>query len=341
MKQKDDNLSWLKLLILICIVICIASAGSHILTRLLKIKTTSGGYQNYGKKDQLLTARLYGSSIAYSQIDWSKIAETLGGSIECWASLGSTPSEWERAPLPSEGVNRIFIFLSAHDLNENILSDFRADYVPLQQTIQDLLKIKADKVYTKKVLEQYPMKFVHFFFPLFGKAEGVMTGIRDELKKILNKKNKLIASDEPKQNIMAGTSREERLSDWEPGRLMRRILLMRTAANGKTTFNGLKKLAIHRLINKIYNYNKITLIVSPVSPCYQKEFIPDSVGVQFNGEIEKLKSLFPRMEIIRLDLLPSLKNNAMFSDLVHANTFGEKIGTNYLLTQIENYRSQP
>lgn len=260
----------------------------------------------------------------------------LGAPIESWASLGQTPSEWEYSPPPSKDVNRMFIAISPVDMNEHALSDFRVDYVPLAQTILDLWQIQADWPFSKRVLSQYPTRALRTFFPSVGRSDGVMTGIRDELKRLVAL-GKQSEPDEALRFKMEGDSGlEERVSDWSPGRIQRRLALTHAACQGKHSFNGLKKIAINRLIQKFNQKGEVTLIVLPVSPVYQKEFLTAKVIQEFETELTDLQRSWPQAKLIRLDKLPSLQDNAMYWDFVHANRYGQQIVTAAFLSQLDN-----
>lgn len=328
---------WRELAIILCIAVVIAALCSHLMVRCLRIKTSSGGYQNYGATDRIATTRLYGSSVAYSGVDWRKVSEALDNPIESWASLGSTPSEWEQSPLPSKEVNRIFIVVSPVDLNEDALSDFRADYVPLRQTIQDLWQVKADWPFTKRVLSQYATRALRTFFPSVGRSDGVMTGIRDELKRLTERGSPGESGEAFRFKIEGDSGLEERISDWPPGRIKRRLALV----PAKHFFNGLKKMAITRLIQKVHHQGEVTLVVLTVSPIYQKEFLTATVRQDFEMELVDFQRSWPQMRLIRLDQLLPLQDDTMFADFVHANRYGQQIATVAFLSQLKNPGRQP
>lgn len=344
-KVSDSNSSipkpsvcrWWQLAFILCISLIIAALCSHLMVWCLKMKTSSGGYKSYGATDRIAQTRLYGSSVAYSGIDWLKVSDALGSPIECWASLGSTPSEWEQFPPPSKEVNRIFIVVSPVDLNEQTLSDFRADYVPLTQTIRDLWQLKADLPYNKRVLSQYPTGALRIFFPSVGRSDGVITGIRDKLKRFTKRGSRGESDEAFRFKIEGDSGVEERVSDWDAGRIKRRLALV----PAKHSFNGLKKMAIIRLIQKVHHQGEVTMIVLPLSSFYQKEFLTANVRQEFEMELADFQHSFPKMRLIRLDHLKPLNDNAMFADFVHANRYGQQIATTTFLSQLVNLGKQP
>jgi len=335
--EKTSSRRWCQLAIILCIAVVIAALCSHLMVRYLKIKTSSGGYKNFGTTDQPAKIRLYGSSVAYSGVDWRKVSEALGGPIECWASLGSTPSEWEHSPPPSKEINRFFIVVSPVDLNEQSLSDFRADYVPMIQTIQDLWLIEADRSFSKRVLSQYPTKALRIFFPTVGRSDGVMTGVRDKFKSLSKKAKSGESGEAFRFKIEGDSGLEERVSNWDPGRIKRRLALV----PAKHSFNGLKMMAINRLIQKIHTQGEVTLVVLPLSPFYQKEFLNTAVRRDFDMELAAFQRSWPKVKLIRLDHFQLLQDNALFADFVHANRYGQKIATAAFLNRLNDSRRQP
>jgi hypothetical protein len=333
---------WREMTFILCIAVVITAMCSHFLVRYLKMKVSSGVQQNYGAAGKMASTRLYGSSVAYSGIDWERVSEALGGPIESWATAGSTPSEWEHVSSIAAKITHTFIVVSPVELDEHSLSDFRADYVPFMQTIRDLWGMKADWPFSKKVLSQYPLKALRTLFPSAGRSDGVMTGIRDKLKKLINRESPEGETDEVFIFAVQGDSGPvKRLSEWSPDRFERRMILMRARFQGRHSFNGLKKMALIRLFEKASHQGEITCVVMPLSPSYQKEFLTAPLREEFEMELADLHRLWPEMRMIRLDHLPLLDSDAMYTDFVHLNRDGQKIATAAFLRQLQNSTRQP
>ncbi len=145
----------LQLVLILGVAIAICSGISHFAVRRLGIYSDYGVSQGYGPRDQKALTLLDGSSLAYSGVDWERIAAVMGGAIESWATAGSSPAEWEVLNRRSPEATRAFVVVSAYDLNEYWLCDFRADIVPLRQTVQDLWRSGADWQFCKRILSQY------------------------------------------------------------------------------------------------------------------------------------------------------------------------------------------
>ena len=104
---------------------------------------------------------------------WERISQELGVGIENWFVAGSSPSEWEALQPRARNASTTFIVVSAYDLNEEFLCDSRSEVVPLNQTVKDLWHSRADWHFAKRVLSQYPLKYVRILFPTLGRSDGV------------------------------------------------------------------------------------------------------------------------------------------------------------------------
>ena len=325
----------LRFLLMLCAVIAICSCISHFAVRRLKIFADYGVLQEYGPRNQKAFTVLYSSSLGYSGIDWDRIAGITGGPIESWATAGSSPAEWEILSRRSPAANRAFVVISAYDLNEYWLCDFRADIVPLRRTVEDLWRTDADWPFCKRILSQYAVMFSRKLFPTIGRSDGVMTGIRDSLQAAFSHAA-VQASEDPKFGPANKAEVKDRLTDWSAGRLQRRLVLMRTKCQGKHSFSGLKKTALIRLLQQANHREKVTVLVVPVSPIYEKEFLTVNTTEDFEQTLADIQRCCAQANLIRLDHISDLHSNDVFADLVHLNTNGQRIATSALLEQLEN-----
>lgn len=324
----------LRFLLILCVVIAICSGISHFAVRRLKIFADYGVLQEYGPKDQKALSVLYSSSLGYSGIDWDRIAGFTGDAIESWATAGSSPAEWEILSHRSPTAKRAYVVVSAYDLNEYWLCDFRADIVPLGRTVKDLWRTKSDWPFCKRILSQYAVMFARTLFPTVGRSDGVMTGIRDAVQATFTH-TAVLVSEDPKFGPANKSEVKERLTDWSPGRLQRRLVLMRTKCQGKHSFDGLKKMALIRLLQQGNQREQVTVLVVPVSPIYQKEFLTPITTEDFERTLADIQRCCAQASLIRLDHISDLQNNDVFADLVHLNTNGQRIATTAFLEQLE------
>ncbi|HEY8037327.1 MAG TPA: hypothetical protein VIF37_17235 [Methylobacter sp.] len=332
---------WLKLALILCMAVVIASVASHAMISWVGIRSAHGGYRHYGAQDLKALTILHGSSIAWDGLDWGQISAVLGSPIESWITPGSSPAEWEVEHQRSSQLNRAIIVVSPYDLNEYWLCDFRADIVSLEQTIRDLQYCGPDRQLCKRILSQYPQMFVRRLFPTVGRSDGVMVGIRAKFNELASGVAGMKEIDAPKLGTTKASEVVEKVSDWSPARMQRRLVLMRTGFQGKHWFNGTKKAALGRLLVQSEHQGPVIMVVMPVSPIYQKEFLAPQVRQEFEETLAELQHLSPQTKLIRLDRLPALEDDRLFSDLVHLNMYGQRIATAAFLTQLNNPLSRP
>jgi len=326
--------------LIICVVVVVCSLSSHITIHLLKVKTTYSGFRLYGGDAQKRLAILHGSSLAYGGVDWAKVAERVGCRIETWATPGSSPAEWEvQDRRRSREVLQAFIVVSTYDLNECSLCDFRANIVPLGQSIADLWQTRSDWPFCKRLLSEYAVMSIRKLFPTVGRSDGVMTGIRDHLHNFFRGRRGGDSGESVRFGAGGVPEIRERLSEWSVARLQRRLVLMRSALQGRHTFNGPKKMALTRLLQRAASQGPVTLVAVPVSPIYQEEFLSAEVKANFEAALSELQRSCPQANVIRLDHIPALQDNALFSDLVHLNVYGQRIATALFLKQL--HTTQP
>jgi hypothetical protein len=324
-----------KFVFIVCVVVAICSLASHMAIGWLKIRAEWGNHKAFASPEFTSTALLHSSSPGYDAIDWEQVAKQLGENIEGWGTPGSSPSEWEIVHTRSTAPSRVFIAFSAYDLNENFLCDFRANIVPLAQTVRDLRATSASWPFSKKLLTQYVVTSVRRLFPTVGRSDGVMVGVRANLQRIAGRN---IDAGEAPQFARTGGPTAERLSDWDEARLQRKLLLLR-AATGDHFFDGPKRLALMRLLKRANEEGPVVLVVLPNSPAYRQSLMPAAAMQAFEEEVASLQRTFPQVPILRLDRYSALEHNQYFSDLVHMNKFGQQIATQQFLSQLQNSMS--
>jgi hypothetical protein len=317
----------LELIVILSTVVAMCSVASHLAIHWLGVRTGAVGYHHYGAERQKAETALFGSSLAYDGLDWQRICQLRGGAIESWATPGSSPAEWEVHQKRSTATTRAFVVVSAYDLNEHWLCDFRADIVPLKRTLGDLWQCQVDWEFRKRILSQYAMMCVRKFFPTVGRSDGVMTGVRDKIMRMLGRSLDGVDGDAPKFGFTDNITSQEKVTTWSAGHQLRRLTLMRIACQGKHSYNGPKKLALARLLEQADRQGEVLLIVMPVSPIYHKEFLGKSEIEEFETELADMQKGRPKLKVVRLDQIPSLRNDEMYRDFVHLNMFGNQIAT--------------
>ena len=325
----------LQLALILSVSVAIASGLSHLAVGWLGIKVGWGGYKRYGSNDAKVVAALHCSSPGYDAFDWSHVSEVLGGSIESWATAGSSPAEWDAMQDRSPSVTFTFVAVSPYELNDYFLCDFRAEIVPLKQTIRDLQQSGADRSLSKRMLSQYPLMFIRKLFPTAGRSDGVMVGIRAKLQKLAGRG--MDAGDAPKfgPDDRVNSGDEERVTDWEKARLQRKLQALDDICMGKWSYNGPKKLALLRLLQRAEAQGRVVMIVVPLSPFFREALMPAATIQKFKDELAELQRVCPQVQIVRLDGLPALNDNNLYCDIIHMNKYGRRIATKALLGRLK------
>jgi len=334
-----------KLLIIVFAVITLTAVISHGIVRWMKIETTSGNHWVIGSESRKPSVFMAGSSLAGNGLSWSHIADVLNVSIEGWAVAGSSPSEWEIFQHKASHNRLTVLVVSAYDLNEYILSDFRAELVSTRQTIKDLWNSQADWPFIKRMISQYPLTYIRAIFPTAGRSDGVMVGVREKMRKLMGAALPLESEAGPtlsfSEDAPLERHQEEKISDWDPGRKLRRIAAMRSGCLGKHSYNGPKFLAFLRMLRHAEEQGEVVVVVLPVSPIYKEEFMTQEVQRSFEAAINAASNSSPKSVWIRLDQLDSLRSNDYFWDLVHMNSSGQRVATDIFLHRIEEVSILP
>jgi len=259
--------------------------------------------------------------------------------METWPVAGGSPAEGEVFQERAPHATRTFIVVSAYDLNENWLCDFHADIVPLSETIRNLRQCGAPWPFCKRVLSQYPLMVARKLFPTAGRSDGVMVGIRSKLLKLFHTSTAAGQDDAPQLGDTGTSLIRDKVTDWSEARLERRLVLMRSSCQGKQSFDGMKKNALIRMLQRAERQGQSVLVVLPVSPIYQKEFLNSDVVHDFEETLADVRRHCPRTQIIRLDPITALHDNGLFWDSVHMNMYGQQIATTALLKQMQQLSS--
>ncbi|MFO1313546.1 MAG: hypothetical protein U1F41_15940 [Burkholderiales bacterium] len=331
---------WLTFTLVIVLATAVASLASHVAVWSLGIKTRYGKMQSYESNNRGTVALLHGSSIAYDGIDWSRVASALGGRIESWATAGSSPSEWEYFDRSIAGATETIIVVSAYDLNEHWLSDYRAAIVPFGDAMRDMRLCGFDKDLCKRILSQYPQELVRVLFPSAGRSDGVLVGLRAKLVPLLTRQSDDDSARAPAA-VPGPSDNVEKLSEWPVARLQRRLALLEQAITRRHAFDGPKRRSLERLIRSARARGTVTIVVMPVSGVYRQSFLTPQLMAALDNEVDNLASRDSGVSAIRLDRLQALDDDALFADFVHLNKFGQAIATSALLERIAQGRARP
>ncbi len=326
-------------LLILCVTLLIVSAASHAAVRWLKLKVTPCFYRVFGPDGAKPVAVVFGSSPAFDGLDWGQISLALGGGVENWGIFSSSPSEWEIMQRRSPSMTHTFIGISPLDEDEYLLCDFRADIVPFREALAQTFDAGLDWQYRKRVLSQYPLNLARKIFPTAGRADGVLVGVRRQLQQLTGHSLGVDAGAAPLFGGMGANNVQDKVSDWTPARIQRRIAIMETSCGGRHSFHGPKRQALIRMLQQASRQGRVTLIVLPVSPIYEKQFLTPKVMRDFEASITELTAMFPDLNTVRLDALPQLNLDDVYYDFVHMNGAGARIATAALLAQLQSSAS--
>jgi len=338
------NRKW-QLVTILCVVALITAVVSHSTTSWLRIETAPGGYWVIGPGSGRASVFMAGSSLAGDGIAWPEIANQLNLRIEGWGVAGSSPSEWERFQQLETHTNLAILVVSPYDLNEYFLSDHYPQVVPLLQTLKDLRKTPMDWAFYKRVVSTYPLRYARILFPSAGRSDGVIKGIREKAETSVKSMFPVVAGNNSGPSFTDPVSRVEiknvQITNWSPSLMLRRIVGMRMACEGKHGYNGLRRLAFLRMLRQAQEQGRVAVVVLPVSPAYAKEFLTPSVKNEFEAMLVEAWQSAPKAFWVRLDQVEELNANQNYYDLVHMNPYGRAIATENLLSQLREFTSLP
>ncbi len=161
---------------------------------------------------------------------------------------------------------------------------------------------------------------------------GVMVGVRAKLRRLLGK----AGSDSDAGPLFnPQESAAARIEDWPAGRTLRNLAQLRAGCQDKWSFGGPKCLALKRLVKSAARRGKVIVVVLPLSPPCEHEFVNAEATRQFEELVADLKKMSPDTEWVRLDQMPELRSKRYYWHLVHLNVDGQAIATQALLDRLK------
>jgi hypothetical protein len=326
-----------QLAIVLAVAIIVASCGSHLLATWLKVKTRAAQAFTIGKLNGKPPVFLAGSSVADYGISWEQISTQLDTEIKVWGIAGGSPFEWEQFQRQVPEAKTTFIVFSAVDLDEALISDFRAAIVPVGHTVKTLLAAHADRNYSERVLSQYPITWLRVLFPTLGRSRGIMGDLRIKITNLISPSSYISESNAgPTIKFGKETADDEykrqRMSDWSESKIVGKVAAIGVDFQGDHSFNGPKRRAFDRMLQYADQRGRTVVVVLPVSPAYANEFLRPDDAQKFQKALGELQRSAPRAEWLRLDQLPALSSADNFCDVGHLNVFGKRIATEALQT---------
>jgi hypothetical protein len=321
----------LRLLTVIAGAILIASTGSHMLVGWLHIRTTAVSPFTIGNARTQPPAYLAGSSLAGQGLEWERISRELNQRIIGWGIAGGSPFEWQIFQPRAAAVRRTFVVVSCYDLDESILCDYRAEVVPLAETIKSLKESHADWASAKRTLAQYPTNALRILFPTFARSRGIMGELRMKVSSVIHTTASGELQAGPTLSFRNDPAEEEyrsgRISDWPKAEGLRKVTAMSSAFQGGHSFAGLKHYAFKRMLECARTQGETIAVVLPVSPMYTDAFMSPESMHQFESSVSAVQNQVSGVKWMRLDQVANLRSNDYFYDLVHMNFFGQNSAT--------------
>ena len=216
-----------RLVLIVLAADALAAAASHVVIRWVGIETIPIRQWSLGASNSAPPLVAMGSSLTFFGLAFDQISDALGTRVICRSAASASPCELEDL-VPRDVEPRLTIIgVSIFDLNEQVLSDFRADLVPATRSASDLWQSGSDWAFVKKIMGQYPLHYARWFFPTAGRSTAVMAGLRDKAGRWLN----TLAGRPAPQVLTADphyqTRRPGSLDDWDSSRLLSNLAALR------------------------------------------------------------------------------------------------------------------
>jgi hypothetical protein len=269
----------------------------------------------------------------YYGINWGEVSKALGTRVRGWAVPGGSVEEMEVLQRGTPPASYTLLGVSVNDLNENYVSEFHSDVVPFRESLASLRSSGAGWAHAKRVLSQYPLKYLRVPFPTAGRSTHVMVGIREALRLLRPR-----AAAEPSERaVIANESNthKETIAAWPAARLQRQLGDARASASSTFEFNGPKREALFRFLRRGAAQGKMIVVVLPESPAFRQELITADTRRRFEAVLAEARERTPEAVWLRLDTAPELQSNNNYWDLVHLNAPGQALATQILVAQLK------
>ena len=278
---------------------------------------------------------MLGSSLVLNALDLNWISKAAGRAIEIRSAPSASVSELDILRNEVEGSNLLVLGVSMYDLNEHFLCDFRSEIVPFSRTVSDLWRLESNWSEMKPFISQYALTAIRKVYPSAGRSYGILVGIRSRLKQWrrgFQSKNSDVALTMDPEN-KGGTN--ESILSWSNARTLRNEARLRAVCGGKHTFDGLKRLALFRIMEDFCKQGDVAVLVLPVSPPYREDLVDVDAISRFENLLGEIGAEYPSVQVIRLDQQERFNDGALYLDLVHMNRRGRMLATEAFLAEIQ------
>jgi hypothetical protein len=300
----------------------------------------------FGKADGQPPAFKAGSSLSDYDIDWNVIAADTHTEILAWGVAGGSPYEFEQIQKKVPQARTTYIVISAYDMDEANVTEFRAAVVPLSETIKSLLAIHASWSYSERAISEYPMTWLRTLFPTIGRSRDIMGLINKRIHGLLHHSSEPLSKPagpilDIEKEKFADSYRLQSVTDLSQSELVGKFASMRASFQGKDAFNGQKFQALLNMMQYGCERGQTIVIVVPMSSSYSKGLLSPELCDQFEAAIADAQRRYPQVKWLRLDRVPGLDSDANFCDIVHMNVNGDKKTTEIVQSWLNQSPQQP
>jgi hypothetical protein len=320
--------------------VALASLASHAAIRLFGLETEAIRNEEFGLNFHSHPIVVAGSSLIGYGFDWDLIAKDFSRHIIRITTPAASPCELEVLQAEVPETDFTIIGISVSDMDEDVISDFRANVVPFTWTWRDLRGSGADGTLVRRTISQYPLWYARLLFPTAGRSVGLLVSFRRVARELMHRHAGSESDPLPTFNDSSGFP-TNRISDWDRGRVLRNVESQRVACGGNHSFSGPKQLALERMLRWAAVRGKVVVVVIPESPLYQQEVIDPLVTQSFEKALADMAGRVPAAKWIRMDRIPGLRSNELYWDLVHLNAEARPLATAELLKQLEPIMRAP
>src|SRR5204862_4265246 len=126
--------------------------------------------------------------------------------------------------------------------------------------------------------------------------------IREQLRSL--RRRPASGSSEPSERAVVGSTsnpHHDTINSWPEARRLRNLADMRMAASSKFQFQGPKREALFRFLQRGASQGKMIVVVLPESPIFRQEFITADVIQRFEALLAEARQQVPEAIWVRLD----------------------------------------
>jgi hypothetical protein len=321
-------------------VLALTALISHAVARWVGMDLQPSGRSEFGRNFRSPPVLIACSSMLGAALDTDLVAADLSRHIEGVFTAGASPCELEILTRTVPDADLTIVGVSVYELDEQFIAEFRADIVPISQTVRDLLDSHVDWPFFKRTMSLYPLRYLQWLFPTAGRGVGIMVGVRSKLRRFGGVAGREATEALPMVKTGATIS-TVRVADWPAGRVLRQLSEMRSECRDLHGFNGPKHLAFRRMVRRLATQGKVLIVVLPLSPPYENDLLKPQDRQAFEKSLEDIAKQSPEAKWIRLDRLPELHSTEVYWDLLHLNLYGRRIATKAFRAQLSSLVRAP